>query len=93
MADLVEAPDGYRVLIRHSKTDQEGQGQEVAIPRAHRLRPVEVVQTWLAAEISARPAFRTVALGGRAWHTSANGAAHRGHYEDRYRRFDAAVPC
>ena len=52
MADLVEAPDGYRVVIRHSKTDQEGQGQEVAIPRAHRLRPVEAVQTWLAAEFS-----------------------------------------
>ena len=32
MADLVEAPDGYRVLIRHSKTDQEGQGAEIAIP-------------------------------------------------------------
>ena len=24
MADLVEAPDGYRMLIRRSKTDQEG---------------------------------------------------------------------
>jgi integrase len=32
VADLVEAPDGYRVLIRRSKTDQEGQGQEIAIP-------------------------------------------------------------
>jgi hypothetical protein len=27
------------VLIRHSKTDQEGQGQEVAILRGCRLRP------------------------------------------------------
>ena len=24
--DLTEVPDGLRVLIRHSKTDQEGQG-------------------------------------------------------------------
>lgn len=24
VADLVEGPDGYRVMIRHSKTDQEG---------------------------------------------------------------------
>ena len=66
VADLVEAPDGLRVLIRKSKTDQEGQGQEVAIPRGYRLRPVEAVQTWLAAaEISAGPVFRAVALGGR----------------------------
>jgi site-specific recombinase XerD len=61
MADLVEAPDGYRVLIWHSKTDQEGQGQEVAIPRGYRLRPVEAVQTWLAAaEINDGPVFRPV---------------------------------
>ena len=66
VADLVEAPDGLRVLIRKSKTDQEGQGQEVAIPRGYRLRPVEAVQTWLAAgEISAGPVFRAVAPGGR----------------------------
>lgn len=54
------------MLIRKSKTDQEGQGQEVAIPRGNRLRPVEAVQTWLAAAtISAGPVFRAVALGGR----------------------------
>jgi integrase len=66
VSDLVEAPDGLRVTVRRSKTDQEGQGQEVAIPRGYRLRPVEAVQTWLAtAEISAGPVFRAVALGGR----------------------------
>jgi hypothetical protein len=32
--DLVETPDGLRVLIRHSKTDQEGQGAEVRLPPA-----------------------------------------------------------
>ena len=64
--DLVEVPDGLRILIRRSKTDQEGQGAEVAIPRGYRLRPVEAVQTWLAAaEISAGPVFRAVARGGR----------------------------
>ena len=66
VTDLVETPDGLRVLIRKSKTDQEGQGQEVAIPRGYRLRPVEAVQTWLAAAaISAGPVFRAVELGGR----------------------------
>ena len=66
VADLTETPDGLRVLIRRSKGDQEGQGQEVAIPRGYRLRPVEAVQTWLAAAaISAGPVFRAVALGGK----------------------------
>jgi len=63
--DLTEVPDGLRILIRRSKTDQEGQGAEVAIPRGYRLRPVEAVQTWLAAEITAGPVFRAVARGGR----------------------------
>jgi hypothetical protein len=47
--DLTEVPDGLRVVIRHSKTDQESLGQEIAIPRGYRLRPVEALQTWLAA--------------------------------------------
>ena len=47
--DLVETPDGLRVLIRRSKTDQEGQGAEVAILRGCRLRPVEAVRSWFAA--------------------------------------------
>jgi integrase len=66
VADLREVPDGLRVLIRRSKGDQEGQGAEIAIPRGYRLRPVEAVQTWLAAaEISAGPVFRAVTRGGR----------------------------
>jgi integrase len=44
VADLTEVGDGLRVLIRKSKTDQEGQGAEVAIPRGYRLRPGEAVQ-------------------------------------------------
>jgi integrase len=66
VADLVEVPDGLRVAIRRSKTDQEGAGQEVAIPRGYRLRPVETLQAWLAAAaISAGPVFRPVGKGGR----------------------------
>ena len=64
VADLVEVDDGYRVLIRRSKGDQEGQGQEVAIPRGYRLRPVEAVKAWLmAAEIVEGRLFRAVANG------------------------------
>ena len=66
VADLTEVPGGLRILIRRSKGDQEGQGQEVAIPRGYKLRPVEAVQTWLAAaEISSGPVFRAVTRGGR----------------------------
>ena len=66
VADLTDAPDGLRVLIRRSKTDQEGQGAEIAIPRGCRLRPVVAVQEWLAAAgITDGPIFRPVAKGGR----------------------------
>ena len=64
--DMTEVAGGLRVIVRRSKTDQEGQGQEVAIPRGYRLRPVEMLQEWLAAaEISSGPVFRPVAKGGR----------------------------
>jgi len=63
---LAEVPDGLRVTIRRSKTDQEGQGYEIAIPRGYRLRPVEAIQAWLAAaEITSGPVFREVKKGGR----------------------------
>lgn len=66
VADLVETADGFRVVIRHSKTDQEGAGQEIAIPRGTRLRPVEAVRAWLAgAKIETGPIFRPINRGGR----------------------------
>ena len=66
VADLLEVSDGLRVVIRRSKTDQAGEGQEIAIPRGTHLRPVETLQTWLAAAaISDGPLFRPVSKGGR----------------------------
>ena len=54
------------MLIRRSKGDQEGQGQEIAFPRGAKLRPVEALQAWLgAADITSGPVFRAVARGGR----------------------------
>jgi hypothetical protein len=44
-ANYAQLPD-LPVLERRPR---EGQGQEVAIPRGYRLRPVEALQTWLAA--------------------------------------------
>ena len=76
MADLAEVADGLRVVIRRSKTDQEGAGQEIAIPRGHHIRPVETLQAWLAAAgITAGPVFRQVTQTGRCrrwrWATTA----------------------
>ena len=77
-------PDGLRVLIRHSKTDQTGESQEIAIPRGARIRPVEAVQTWLAAAgITEGPVFRAVLRGGRVevefFEGSGHGPVHHFH--------------
>jgi site-specific recombinase XerD len=65
-ADLQETDDGFRVLIRQSKTDQEGHGETIAIVRGHHACPVKAVKAWLsAAGITEGPLFRSVAKGGR----------------------------
>ena len=64
--DLSRTDDGYRVLIRKSKTDQEGQGQTIAIPRGNRLRPGPAIEAWMAAAgIESGPLFRRVRPGGK----------------------------
>jgi integrase len=66
VGDLIEVPDGLRIVIRRSKTDQEAAGQEVAIPRGHHIRPVETLQAWLAAAgITEGPVFRQVTQTGK----------------------------
>jgi integrase len=63
--DLTETADGYRVRIARSKTDPEGKGQEIAIPRGKKIRAVERMQAWLAAaNITSGLLFRPVRLGG-----------------------------
>ena len=63
--DVSEGELGFRVLIRKSKTDQEGQGQEVAIYNG-RLKVVEAVKEWCeAANITEGYLFRPVKKGGR----------------------------
>jgi hypothetical protein len=58
-------PHGLRVVIRRFKADQEGTGQEIAIPHGFHLRPVETLQAWLAAaSITKGPVFRAVTQGG-----------------------------
>lgn len=44
--ELVEK--GLKLTLRHSKTDQEGEGQVIAVPAGKTLKPVERLQAWLA---------------------------------------------
>ena len=62
--DLSEGELGFRVLIRKSKTDQEGQGKEVAIYNG-KLKTVEAVKEWCeAANITEGYLFRPLKKGG-----------------------------
>ncbi len=47
--DVERSKEGLRVRIARSKTDQEGLGQVIAIPNGRRLRPVALLDAWLAA--------------------------------------------
>lgn len=60
-ADLQFCDDGLRVVIRKSKTDQEGLGTTIAIARGSIACPVDAVRTWIkAAGIVEGPLFRPV---------------------------------
>ena len=73
VADLAEDPDGLRVTVRRSKTDQEGAGVEKAIPRGRFIRPVALLREWLdAAGITEGPLFRPVSRSGRVRSVSSN---------------------
>ena len=59
--DLEAAPEGLLVTIRRSKTDQEGIGRKVAIPRGEIACPVAALRMWLdAAGITEGAVFRRV---------------------------------
>jgi integrase len=59
--DIEEAPDGIKITIRHSKTDQEGAGQTIAIPFGKVACPVATLKEWIAAAgIGSGALFRSV---------------------------------
>jgi len=61
--DVEQTDDGLRVLIRQSKTDQEGEGRQVGIPFGQHPEtcPVRAVRAWRqASAISDGPLFRGV---------------------------------
>ncbi len=51
LGDLTWSEDGIAVRIRRSKTDQEGQGRSVALPRGMHAKtcPVRTLERWLEA--------------------------------------------
>lgn len=63
--DLEYVREGLIITLRHSKTDQTGEGRKIAIPygRGH-ICPVKSLQAWLqAAGIASGPVFRPVTKG------------------------------
>ena len=44
--DIEETPEGLLIHIRRGKTDQEGLGRKVAIPRGDIACPVEALRAW-----------------------------------------------
>jgi site-specific recombinase XerD len=64
--DLEETDLGFKVTIRHSKTDQEGRGQTIAIVKGSVACPVAALKAWLAAAaITTGAVFRSVKKGGK----------------------------
>ncbi len=47
LADVEHVPEGLRVTVRRSKTDQDGAGATIAIPEGRRLRPKALLEAWL----------------------------------------------
>jgi integrase len=61
--DLSPSPDGVRIRIARSKSDQQARGHELLLVYAQPLRPcpVRALRAWLdAAEITTGPIFRRV---------------------------------
>ena len=74
--DLREVPEGYRVLIQRSKTDQEGEGQEIGIPYGQHSEtcPVTALKGYLtAAGLETGPLFRPA---------NRNGALRKGYRDE-----------
>jgi site-specific recombinase XerD len=66
VSDVEETPDGMKVTIRRSKTDQEGAGQVIAIPFGKIACPIAGLKEWIAvAGIQSGAIFRSVNRHGR----------------------------
>jgi integrase len=67
LADLEWTGNGVLIHIRHSKTDQEGLGQSVAVPKGATACPVAALRAWIdAAGIVQGAVFRRISTNGRS---------------------------
>lgn len=59
--DLLMVEEGMRVILRRSKTDQEGAGQIVPVIKGDKVCPVTAVKEWIkAGQIESGPIFRRI---------------------------------
>jgi len=66
LRDVGWVNEGLRLTVRVSKTDQDGEGQVIAVPSGRKLRPVERLKAWLAVRgTSAGPLFTRIDPQGR----------------------------
>lgn len=64
--DVELVDEGLKLTLRHSKTDQEGEGRVIAVPSGKVLKPVERLTAWLAVRgYSAGPLFYQIDPQGR----------------------------
>lgn len=64
--DVEMVDKGLKLTLRQSKTDQEGEGQVIAVPAGKTLKPVERLKAWLAVRgSSAGPLFYQIDPQGR----------------------------
>jgi integrase len=69
--DLTFTREGVLVRLVHSKTDQEGHGETIAVLHGTKLYPVQAVRDWLAvAKIAHGPMFRGIDGGGHVMVTA-----------------------
>ncbi|WP_207461264.1 site-specific integrase [Azospirillum sp. SYSU D00513] len=63
---VARVPEGLRVTIARSKTDQEAEGAVLAIPDGRRLRPVGLLEAWITVSgITEGFLFRRIDRAGR----------------------------
>lgn len=77
--DLRAVPEGLEVTLTRSKTDQEGQGRKVPIPReaSPDVCPVRAVRAWLdRSGITAGPIFRAIDRRDRVSPRALSGSGH-----------------
>jgi site-specific recombinase XerD len=64
--DVELVDQGLKLTLRHSKTDQEGEGQVIAVPSGKTLKPVERLKAWLTVRCgSVGPLFYQIDPQGR----------------------------